>query len=202
MAALLNFQNNRTCGGFLVGEQWVMTSARCGRVDIVVLGAHDFKHDGEPYRVDEHYPHKNYTFKNNTFSNDILLLKLQPKVRLNDNISILPLPTSSSDLSEGTPCSVAGWGLKQNDCDVKLYQARVNIYDRSKCQKFYPKIDEGKICAGKREDSQDFEQGEMGDPLVCNGVAHGILSYSNPCPPAVYTRIAQYLPWIKETMAK
>ncbi|XP_053228261.1 granzyme B(G,H)-like [Podarcis raffonei] len=76
MAALLDSQNRYICGGFLVGHQWVMTSARCGSVDMVVLGAHDLKHDGETYRVDERYPDKDYTIKNNTFSNDILLLKV------------------------------------------------------------------------------------------------------------------------------
>ncbi|XP_053228832.1 kallikrein-8-like [Podarcis raffonei] len=126
--------------------------------------------------------------------------QLLSKVRLNENIGILPLPTSSSDLSERTACSVAGWSPNQEDCPYVLYEANASIFDRRKCQKFYPQIDDGKICAGHQ--SQLFRQGEMGDPLVCNGVAHGILSYSNPCPPAVYTRIAQYLPWIKKTMAK
>ncbi|XP_034973160.2 granzyme B(G,H)-like [Zootoca vivipara] len=97
--------------------------------------------------------------KNNTFPNDILLLKLRSKVRLSKNVQPLPLPTSSRDLSEGTPCSVAGWSPYQDGCKFMLYEANASIYDRSKCQKFYPKIDYGKICAGKREDiSQLFNQ--------------------------------------------
>ncbi|XP_077778166.1 mast cell protease 1-like [Podarcis muralis] len=168
--------------------------------DKVVLGAHNPIFAITYHSVAKPYRHENYTFKDNTFSDDIRLLKLQSKVRLNKNIHILPLPTSSSDLSEGTPCSVAGWSPNQKNCAYMLYEANASIYDRRKCQKFYPKIDNRKICAGHQ--SQLFTQGEMGDPLVCNGVAHGILSYSNPCPPAVYTRIAQYLPWIKKTMAR
>ncbi|XP_034973148.2 mast cell protease 2-like [Zootoca vivipara] len=209
MAALLNYRNKTICGGFLVGCQWVMTSARCkisGFNTVVVLGAHDLwanESAQEHYLVEQAYQHENYMFQNNTFSNDILLLKLLSKVRLSKNIQPLPLPTSSRDLSEGTLCSVAGWSPYQDDCKFMLYEANASIYDRSKCQKFYPKIDYGKICAGNREDdSQLFIQGEMGDPLVCNGVAHGILSYRNPCPPAVYTHIAEYIPWIEETMAK
>nr|XP_028569922.1 mast cell protease 2-like [Podarcis muralis] len=164
MAALLDSQNRYICGGFLVGEQWVMTSARCTNFDKVVLGAHYPTFAITYHSMAKSYKHENYTFKDSTFSNDIRLLKLQSKVRLNENIHILPLPTSSSDLSEGTACSVAGWSPNQEDCPYMPYEA----------------------------------DGEMGDPLVCNGVAHGILSYSNPCPPAVYTRIAQYLPWIRK----
>ncbi|XP_032992788.1 mast cell protease 2-like [Lacerta agilis] len=201
MAALLDSQNDHTCGGFLVGRQWVMTSARCESVDTVFLGAHDSEY--EFHSVARVYQHPEFISENSTFPNDILLLKLRSKVRLNENIRILPLPTSSKDLSEGTPCSVAGWNSNGKDCALRLHEANASIYDRSECRKFYPEIDYGKICAGEREDScQLFDQGEKGDPLVCNGVAHGILSYSNPCPPAVYTRISKYLPWIKETMAK
>ncbi|CAI5799005.1 mast cell protease 1A-like [Podarcis lilfordi] len=163
-------------------------------VDKVVLGAHDLKYVCKNYSVAHVYRHPKFMPKDITFSNDIHLLK--SKVRRNENIRILPLPTSSRDLSEGTHCTVAGWSPNEENCPYMLYAAYASIYDRRKCQKFYPKIDRGKICAGHQY------QGEMGDPLVCNGVAHGILSYSNPCPPAVYTRIAQYLPWIKKTMAK
>nr|XP_034973148.1 cathepsin G-like [Zootoca vivipara] len=129
---------------------------------VVVLGAHDLwanESAQEHYLVEQAYQHENFMFQNNTFSNDILLLKLLSKVRLSKNIQPLPLPTSSRDLSEGTLCSVAGWSPYQDDCKFMLYEANASIYDRSKCQKFYPKIDYGKICAGNREDdSQLFIQ--------------------------------------------
>ncbi|KAI4535347.1 hypothetical protein MG293_014573 [Ovis ammon polii] len=46
------------------------------------------------------------------------------------------------------------------------------------------------------------EQGDSGGPLLCAGVAQGIVSYglSNEKPPAVFTRISPYRPWIDEVL--
>ena len=45
-------------------------------------------------------------------------------------------------------------------------------------------------------------QGDSGGPLLCAGVAQGIVSYglSSAKPPAVFTRISPYRPWIDEVL--
>ncbi|EMP26407.1 Mast cell protease 1A [Chelonia mydas] len=46
-------------------------------------------------------------------------------------------------------------------------------------------------------------QGDSGGPLVCCGVAEGIVSKcirNSIAPPAVYTRISHFMPWITDTM--
>ncbi|XP_061015632.1 cathepsin G-like [Dama dama] len=45
-------------------------------------------------------------------------------------------------------------------------------------------------------------QGDVGGPGVCNNVAQGIVSYGDRMgtPPAVFTRISSFLPWIRRTM--
>uniref|UniRef100_A0A8C5TCZ0 Peptidase S1 domain-containing protein n=1 Tax=Malurus cyaneus samueli TaxID=2593467 RepID=A0A8C5TCZ0_9PASS len=43
-------------------------------------------------------------------------------------------------------------------------------------------------------------QGDSGGPLVCNKVAQGIVSFGYDSPPGVYTRISNYLPWIRKIM--
>ncbi|XP_055273548.1 mast cell protease 2-like [Moschus berezovskii] len=47
-------------------------------------------------------------------------------------------------------------------------------------------------------------QGDSGGPLLCAGVAQGIVSYgqANAKPPAVFTRIAHYRPWIDEVLTE
>ncbi|KFO32099.1 Mast cell protease 4 [Fukomys damarensis] len=47
-------------------------------------------------------------------------------------------------------------------------------------------------------------QGDSGGPLLCAGVAQGIVSYGrfNAQPPAVFTRISPYVPWIKKILNK
>ena len=46
-------------------------------------------------------------------------------------------------------------------------------------------------------------QGASGDPLVCNGMAQGIVSFGeeNGTPPNVYTRVSSFLYWIQKTMS-
>ncbi|XP_029806037.1 chymase isoform X3 [Suricata suricatta] len=45
-------------------------------------------------------------------------------------------------------------------------------------------------------------KGDSGGPLLCAGVAQGIVSYGrkNAKPPAVFTRISHYRPWINEVL--
>ncbi|EDL36215.1 cathepsin G, isoform CRA_b [Mus musculus] len=47
-------------------------------------------------------------------------------------------------------------------------------------------------------------QGDSGGPLVCSNVAQGIVSYgsNNGNPPAVFTKIQSFMPWIKRTMRR
>ncbi|XDB62317.1 hypothetical protein AB1E18_015662 [Capra hircus] len=47
-----------------------------------------------------------------------------------------------------------------------------------------------------------FLKGDSGGPLLCAGVAQGIVSYglSSAKPPAVFTRISPYRPWIDEVL--
>uniref|UniRef100_A0A8D2ATN0 Peptidase S1 domain-containing protein n=1 Tax=Sciurus vulgaris TaxID=55149 RepID=A0A8D2ATN0_SCIVU len=44
--------------------------------------------------------------------------------------------------------------------------------------------------------------GDSGGPLLCAGVAHGIVSYGrgNAKPPAIFTHISPYVPWIKKIL--
>uniref|UniRef100_K7FPC8 Peptidase S1 domain-containing protein n=1 Tax=Pelodiscus sinensis TaxID=13735 RepID=K7FPC8_PELSI len=47
-------------------------------------------------------------------------------------------------------------------------------------------------------------QGDSGGPLVCGKEAQGIVSWGSKdgTPPAVYTRVSPFRPWIQETMDK
>ncbi|XP_012323578.1 cathepsin G [Aotus nancymaae] len=202
-------QGDRTnCGGFLVREDFVLTAAHCWGSSInVILGAHNVRRQE---RTQQHVPvrrairHPQYDPQN--FQNDIMLLQLSRRIRRNRNVSPVALPRTPERLSPRTLCTVAGWGLvSQTRRTDRLREVQMRVQRDEQCLRIYGAYDRRtQLCVGDPRERKTAFRGDSGGPLVCNNAAHGIVSYGRQTatPPAVFTRVASFLSWIRRTMRR
>uniref|UniRef100_A0A674EUZ9 Vitamin K-dependent protein C n=1 Tax=Salmo trutta TaxID=8032 RepID=A0A674EUZ9_SALTR len=173
-----------------------------------------------PLEVASLHPHPGY---NNTdglsFNHDIALIKLQHPLTFSSSIMRVCLPEKDAEYSTGRVGWVSGFGLKDDDeMPSNLRYVRIPLVDQVKCRSSIdearkkkreaPDLTDGMFCAGLPEGGKDTCAGDGGGPYVLKygGVfwAAGIASWGIDCGEpgqyGVYTRIANYVEWIKKTM--
>ncbi|XP_059130382.1 mast cell protease 8-like [Peromyscus eremicus] len=207
--AFINFYDSKShlwqCGGFLVREDIVMTAAHCnGRNITVTLGAHDIKKQKNTQHISvvNSVPHKD--FNHTILANDIMLLKLKHKARLNNVVQKIDLPKRQDWVKPGQVCTVAGWGkLANGSLSNTLQEVKLEVQKSQTCQKISESYkDSIQICVGNPKEKKATAGGDSGGPFVCHNVAQGIVSggFKNIRSPEVFTRISGFLPWIQEKM--
>ncbi|EMP27412.1 Anionic trypsin [Chelonia mydas] len=197
------------CGGSLINNQWVVSAAHCYKSRIEVrLGEYniDVVEGTEQFiRAIKIIRHPKYNSR--LLDNDIMLIKLATQANLNSRVATIPLP--SACVAAGTQCLISGWGntLSSGSNYPELLQCLdAPVLTDAVCSAAYPgQITKNMICVGFPEGGKDSCQGDSGGPVVCNGVLQGIVSWGIGCAqqgyPGVYTKVCNYVDWIKNTIA-
>lgn len=217
-------EDDFSCGGVLLGAEWVLTTGHCVASDspqslAVGHGASDL---GEAWTarhaVGEIHLHPEFDDQQGLPQNDLALLRLADPVE-NLRNSHANLPTEGEVRAferPGTCAVVTSWGNWRREKASRLQAADQRIMSGKECREAYGKdgISAGQICAGQPRDSfATVDDAGAGGALTAGGAPNrprwllGVLSRSSilddqGAKPDVYTRVSHYAVWIKRTMAR
>nr|XP_014268503.1 chymotrypsinogen A-like isoform X1 [Maylandia zebra] len=212
------------CGGSLITNQWVLTSAQClpssSYNTVVHLGR--FNQSGsnpneQTQKVENivcysQRPNYDYYYYYWPYNNDICLLKLSAPVIFTDYVQPICLSSTNSTFYNGTSSWVTGFGYDNYyQLPNILQEVNVPILGNNECSCYLgdynywiPTITENVTCTGPKLGWKGPCKGDEGEPLMMKAgsvwVQIGITSYSNCGGPSIYTRVSQYQKWISDTV--
>jgi len=208
------------CGGTVIDKKWVLSAAHCfsdGADGVVIVaGEHNLgMNEGSEQKIQVKKAFVHPQYNDRTTENDIALIQLAQELTFDDYTQPACLPkkaTEDADYKEGEWLIISGWGSTRQTLrgPQKLQVATVPMISDAKCKNAYPgDITYSMFCAGKLGvGGVDTCQGDSGGPVVKKvgdkfnvlGVVSWGVGCARPDKPGVYTRVARFEDWIKETL--
>lgn len=162
--------------------------------------------------------HPNY--KEPSFNNDIALVKMSKRIPLSENLRPVCLPETITNgpVMEGKMGTVSGFGATSDKRQRSQFLQYGNVKEYPGfCFKTDQEVTENMFCAGDSDGGVDSCKGDSGGPLFIPMLGFGtpdtpyrlkgIVSWGPPeCGDTnykgYYTKVENYLEWIRETMEK
>ncbi|CAH1996469.1 unnamed protein product [Acanthoscelides obtectus] len=147
-------------------------------------------------------------FRLMTMEGDIAIFTLCTPLTFSEKVLPVALPNPWESVKPGTEALVSGWGYVQPEGGPtsRLQAIKIPIISVEACDKLYGEIGvtNTMICAGYvGRGEKDACQGDSGGPLLADGKLFGIVSWGYGCAdpnfPGVYTNVAKYRAWIRQT---
>uniref|UniRef100_A0A3P9KHS5 trypsin n=1 Tax=Oryzias latipes TaxID=8090 RepID=A0A3P9KHS5_ORYLA len=209
--ASLQFQGHHICGGILVRDDYILTAAHSKIIQVSVK-PHDVskpEKTQQRLKVEKYRKHEEFT---GGCENDIMLMKLETKAKLNKYVKPIHLPELNGDIRAHVKCDVAGWGQTAVDKPTSnvLKEATEETQFKAECNNIWKEHFNSTqmICTKFSKKTGGICQGDSGGPLICNNKLLGLTAFTqenscdNPKFPHVFMKIGSFLPWIQDVLKK
>lgn len=217
---LLKSEDNLLCGGAILNEDFVITSAHCVKQlnsFQVIVGEHNLYIDEgseQIFNVSKTHIHSRYSPE--TFENDIALIKLEKPIHFNNFTIPICLPEKDfADvfLMNYEYGSTSGWKVNKRNVQQPFLLSipYAPFTEHDECEKEQPfQVVHKMFCAGFKEIADPMCYLTKGSPFITKhrGVWYltGILSlgaeeFDCKVTP-IYTKVSRYVKWIEKMSKK